>query len=292
MIVNETIRLRRPVTLDHIEGVSNPTVSIIQPDGSAYPSVPIVRVEPTDGQNVTLTYLITPTQGGVHQATLKYQDTDGETISLVDTYFATWTTLMAIARNRLQDVAEGVSDMFFEPEIASCARTILGAFPLIGNQIGTLAIVGNYGTLTGSDRLEFDEAVALTVCARTIGPLSTGGSVSDMTLMKVGDTEYRFAETARDRNDADKSPGSPGAGPGGYSGQNERVRWYKEAAACISRISTVKQARSIRNASFSPFAVAGPTRANIAKGIIPTLMTSLVELFTDDPDAFSNEPTI
>ena len=293
MIVGETIRLRHVETqADAVTGLpaaftaTAPTVLVTAPDGSA--SSAAVRVDLGSASDpaslaLVLSFLVTPATGGAYTCTLTYQDADGETITRLLTAFATWTDPAPLVQNRLQTA---LLPEVFEPEFASAARKLLSQFVCIGNPAGSTPAVGLYSGLAGDDRAYFDEAVSLAVCARLVGPLRNEGFSSDVVKRKIDDYELSFADQTRERVEERGSPGDYGAGPGGYSGTNERVRWLRESAETLGKIACIAQYSQAQRAAFSPFVITGLTRQqnknSQAAGGGRTLLGQVVDLFTGD----------
>ncbi len=289
MIVGETIRLKHVET--QIDPITNapaafaattPSVVVTAPDGSELtPAVSMALGSASDPASlaVVFSFLLTPALGGAYRCTLSYQDGSGETITRNLTFFATWTDPAPLIQSRLR---QALLPEALEPEFASAARKLLLRFVCIGNPPGSTPAVGLYQGLAGDDQVYFDEAVLLSVCARLVGPLRTGGQASDIVQKKIGDVQTHYADQTRERIDERGSPGDYGAGPGGYSGTNERVRWLREAAEALGHISCVAQYFQAQRASFSPFALSGLTRRQKAQGAVPTLLSSVIDTFTND----------
>ena len=289
MIVGETIRLRHVETqTDPVTGLSaaftatSPAVLVTAPDGTE--AFPVVRTDlgsASDPNSLALvfSFLLTPALGGVYTCALTYSDRDGEMLTRILTFFATWTDPAPLLQNRLKTT---LPPDVWEPEFASAARKLLSRFVCLGNPPGSNPPVGLYSGLTGDDQDFFDEAVTLIVCARLAGPLRNDGFASDVVKRKIDDYELSFADQTRERIQERGSPGDYGAGPGGYSGPNERVRWLRESAETLGRISSVVQYFAAQRAAFSPFVISGLTRRQKAAGGGRTLLGQVVDLFTND----------
>ena len=289
MIVSETIRLRHvEIQVDPVTGqpapfaATAPVVVVTAPDESTL--TPAVRMDLGSASDpgsraVVFSFLLTPALGGAYRCALSYTDRDGEAITRLLTFFATWTDPAPLLATRLQQV---LAPDVLEPEFASVARKLLSRFVCIGNPPGSTPPVGLYQGLTGDDRAYFDEAVLLAVCARLVGPLRTQGQASDIVQKKIGDVQTHFADQTRERLEERGSPGDYGAGPGGYSGTNERVRWLRESAEALGKVSCIAQYFAARRAAFSPFVLSGLTRTQKAMGGGRTLLGQVIDLFTDD----------
>lgn len=83
-------------------------------------------------------------------------------------------------RTRLQDSIEGIEDSEFDAEIASALRRLLAPFGLA------------YDDLSDVDVAWVDEAAGLTVAARLLGPYSTGGAGSALTMEQTETTKRQF----------------------------------------------------------------------------------------------------
>lgn len=261
MLVGETINIVRVETQPLSWQASSASVAVTQPGGTVLAPSPNVTITPdVPGLTQTLAISLSPTIGGAHSIKWQYSDTSGETILRRDERFATWTEAKAFLLERLQTTDDVVDDMTFEREFASAARRVLGKWPVIGNGVETTATKGVYNLLTGDDQEYFDEAIALMVCARLVGPISTGGGASDLVSYKEGDQQYQF--------------GTAGS---------ERQRWIEEAADLISMISDVASLASARS-TFSPFVVSGFTRAAYKNGEVQTILGDVIHLLSNDFD--------
>ncbi len=289
MIVGETIRLRHLETqVDPVTGqpapfaATAPAVVVTAPDGSLLS--PPVRMDLGSASDpgssaVVFSFLLTPALGGAYRCALSYTDRDGEAITRLLTFFATWTDPAPLLATRLQQV---LAPEVLEPEFASAARRLLSRFVCVGNPPGSTPPVGLYQGLAGEDRAYFDEAVLLAVCARLVGPLTTEGRASDIVQYDIDDVRTKYADQTRERIDERGSPGDYGAGPGGYSGTNERVRWLRESAEALGKVSCIAQYFAAQRAAFSPFVLSGLTRRQKAMGGGRTLLGQVVDLFTND----------
>jgi hypothetical protein len=276
MIVGETIEISRTETKNVVWGVINSSATVTAPDGgvssSAAPASP-------GGASFSQTFstLVSPVLGGAYSVLWQYSDSLGETITRKDIRFATFTDAKRIVLMRLQRSDFELSDGDFEAEFASIALNLLARWPEIGNGVGTSATMGVYSLLNGADQSFFDEAAALLVCARLVGPLTSGGAASDLLRIKSGDEERDFVvDTA---NVSDANPGDSG---NGASSAGERQRWIREAAVLLSRVSWVSQAQSGCSASFSPFRSWGMSRSLERRGDNISMIGELALLLGGD----------
>lgn len=291
MIVGETINVARTETRPYSFKATNPTLTITNPDGTAYGSSPTILVTPgSSSTSQTLSANVTPTQGGYYKFVWTYQDSLSETIHCVEYRYGAFTDPYALIRIRLQEDVLSLPDAAIDPELSRVARRAVWEFPQIGYPIGQQALPGFpgiYNNLTGDDAAFFDEFCALAVCCSLVGPLSTNGASADLQSSKEGDSAYRFVDTTR-RNDDQGAPGALASGPGGYSGQNERKRWYAEAAQSIGSISNVANSIVSNAQTFQMFVVSGPTRtARTRCTSSDTLLSRVIRLLTDD-DIYQN----
>jgi hypothetical protein len=272
MIVGETVEIVRTETRETVFSVSSASALVSAPDGSA-PTALTVTASPGLSLSLSqsLSAILTPAQGGEYLISWSYLDSLGQTIYRIDKRFACFTDAHSLALERLQCSRAELSAQRFEREMASVALSLLLEWPQIGNGIRTIATEGVYNLLAGSDQQLFDEAAALLVCSRLIGPLMSGGAASDLTMKRDTDFQAQFSQV--DGNTS--RPGSSVSVLGIYDGSNERKRWLAEAATLVGRISVVKLMRASMGASFSPFAVGGPTRSAHRHGEPNTILGQL-----------------
>lgn len=266
MLLGETLLLTRMETRAAPFTASAPTCVVTKPDGTTATPTATVLPGAVAAPGQQLSALFTPTLPGSYRVLWGYADGNGQTLALADTRVATWTDFGAFVRRRLQVTAMDLPDTDLESEFAALSRRLLARYPCLGYPPGQPGTVGNYGGLTGDDQAWFDEAVALLVCARLLGPMTTGGANGDLVQEKTETTLRQFA-----------------AGPG------ERQRYLDEAAQAIGKASCVKAYYLARAGAFSPFAVSGPTRTAVASGYPQTLRSFVISLLTDDPDALTGE---
>ena len=280
MIVGETIRLTVTEARAEAFRITSAALTVTNPDGTAYTPAPTVRLSQPPEDETDQTWLLranlTPLQGGEYRLAWTYQDDAGETITRPQRVFALWTDVPKFIRTRLQLSPLDLPNEDLDPEVAAIARRLLARYKGLGYPPGQAGLTaGSYNGLTGTDQDFFDEGCALLTCARLIGPLTTGGAVSDMILRKEGDTEYRYADTGRDQRQEQDAGDS-------YAGQNERVRFMREALEVLGQVSAIHAVHQARAAGFRSFTVSGPTRAAKAAGSVETLMSSVLRLITDD----------
>ncbi|MDR3709948.1 MAG: hypothetical protein P4L33_16755 [Capsulimonadaceae bacterium] len=278
MIVGVTSNVELEVYRSTAWQASSGGLGVTAPDGTVVTQA--ASIFPAAASEIqTLASSFTPAIAGRYGFRWSYTDGTGASHAVVETRFATFTDAKCLALTRLQRTNAEVRDALFERELASVARSILLRWPQIGNGLGTSAASGNYAALALlDDQANFDEAAALMVCVRLVGPLTSGGAASDLAAGKAGDEQYSFAPDTS--AGALHAPGDAGTGPGGYGGAGERRRWLHEAAERIGAITWVSQAVSARGA-FNPFRVNGPSRAAAASGRVQTLLGDVIELLTD-----------
>lgn len=286
MFLGETIEATATETRSAPFSAKNARLAVTGPDGATV-AVSVTISPGAASLTQTLSALFTPSQAGRYLLTWSYVDGLGETIVRPQVRFASWSAVRSFVARRIPLAETSLSDEAFEDEFERAARALLSRFPAIGNGMGTDATIGNYSALSDTvDQEYFDEAAALIVCARLVGPITSGGAPSDAAQIYEGSEKRSFAPLAASAGDM--RPGDAGAGPGGYGGANERMRWLREAAERLSRVSDVALVLSSRGA-WRPFNVWGPTRNARVRGQAETLISDVIRLFSD---SFDLEPAM
>lgn len=143
MVVGNTTTISRTETQGTAWRATGASVTVTAPDASA--ASPAVTVSPpTADVTQTLTYLLTPSVGGLYVANGQYTDPNG-VVSFRDVRFATWTDAFDILSDRLPVVARQVSGAIFGREFAAVSKRVLVEWPIIGNGLNTLATIGSVG---------------------------------------------------------------------------------------------------------------------------------------------------
>jgi hypothetical protein len=212
MIVGETRTLRWTETG---EGVfvfdETPTLAVTLPDGeTAEPAPTITDSSPaTPVIKHTLSANVAFPQGGEYRMVLTEDVGAQDPIIRIYTYFAAWTDVWGIIRQRLNRTASQLSDAVIDAELARWVRILTTNHTCLG-----------YNSLAGNDRAAMDEALAYMVAATLragLGRLPTDG---DLIERQEGDTRYKFADR-------------------GKSAETEESVWMRDAWTAFRRIGCI-----------------------------------------------------
>lgn len=138
------------------------------------------------------------------------------------------------------------------PYILSAINGLLAVYPGLGS----------YAGLQGTDLSFFEEGVALLVAVRVRPARVKRVQTGDVSQIKQGPVEYSYA---------------PGRVPKG----SLEEQWQESARLALRRVSAIHAVIAARAASFSPFVIAGPTRASEAAGNVTTLLSSVIRSLSE-----------
>jgi hypothetical protein len=127
----------------------------------------------------------------------------------------------------------------------------------------SLATLGGPEALVGADADFYAEAVGLMAAVRLRPFLAKQTPTGEVERVKVNQNEFQFTNPDRTEKPVEQI-------------------WLEEATLALGRVNCIRQAYQAAAASFSPFALSGPTRAAKERGCLETLMASTIRLLTDD----------
>ena len=257
MIRGETRKLRHKETGTAAFTFSAlPVWSVLLPDGTAQDSPADFIVTDSPGHSTSATEHtqsanIAFPQGGAYQLTRSMDKSDEGPIVRIETYFAAWTDVYALIRQRLNRNATQLPDATMDPELAYITQEILANYSEVYNDLG------------GADRAFFDRGLALTVAGR-LRPTLTAVSTGEVKRKKLDGQEIEYAVES--------------------STQSKPLveQWAKEASEAFGRVSFIRAARRSRASAYSSIRVTGPSRAAREAGCRTGMIDDILRLIYPD----------
>jgi hypothetical protein len=134
----------------------------------------------------------------------------------------------------------------------------------VNRLVDVYPMLGSYDSLSGTDLSFFDEAVGHLIAIRVRPATPKSLPISDLVRIHTQNTHFQYAEPT-------KEGGAP-----------LEMLWLRSAERALARVSAIKAARVNDAAAFSPFVVAGPTRASRDAGGVETLLTTMLRILSAD----------
>jgi hypothetical protein len=188
-LVNETIVFKHTESASISTGpvpfsVSSATVSIQTPNGTISPGVTVIPGGSSEQQ--LLQALVSEAAAGVYTVTWTMVDGQGQTVQRTESYFVAWTDLYGQVRSILRRNA----DVLQNSDIDLAAVRIIIDLTGPGMYQDELP---DYNQLIPGDRVPFDNAVALTICA-TMNPwLPRQEALGDILRIQSAQDMIQFA---------------------------------------------------------------------------------------------------
>ena len=159
MIVGETRTLRHKETGESAWTVSANSIAITRPDDCADTSPPSITnaLDPSDPLSYIFSGQYTPVSGGRYIMSWAITPSNLDVLYRPVRYYAYWTDVPGIVRQKLQNDPDDVPDYEIDREFVSIARELQDYFTALGA----------YSALTLEDAERFDEGVAILAVSYT-----------------------------------------------------------------------------------------------------------------------------
>lgn len=261
MIVGETRKLRHTETgTAAYTFAALPIWTVTLPDGSTEVSPGDFTVVDDPGYSSSAAAHIQSAniafpQGGEYRIVRSMEKSDEGPILRIETYFAAWTDVYSLIRQRLQKTATQLPDAVIDPELAHFTAILLATYPCLES----------YNALSGGDEVFFDRAMALTVAANLHSVLPRTTATGEVKKKKLGDSEIEYAVSAS-----------------GAQSLPLPAQWAQEAKEALGRVTCIRADHRSRAASYASIRISGPTRAARDAGCRQGMIDDLLRLIYPD----------